>query len=147
MINIEGKNKDLVKKIAEKYNLRLLFLFGSRVTGRIHKESDYDFGYISNRELTLMEEGQFIIDLMPLAKARDERLINLVNFKRAKPLLLHAATNEAQLLYERLPGYFANLQARAFRMYVEIIPLIKMKAERMGIHWKQIKPDLPARDR
>jgi len=136
VINIDSKKENLIKKIVGEYELQLLFLFGSRVTGRIHKESDYDFGYISERDLSLEEEGQFIIDLMPIAGARDERLINLVNFKRAKPLLLYAATNEAQLLYEKLPGYFANLQARAFRMYVEIIPLIKMKAERMGIKLK-----------
>jgi len=136
MINIDSKKENLIKKITERYDLQLLFLFGSRVTGRIYKESDYDFGYISNRELTLMEEGQFIIDLMPIAGARDERLINLVNFKRAKPLLLYAATSNSQLLFEKKENEFDELKIRAFKMYVEIIPLIKMKAERMGIKLK-----------
>ncbi len=136
MIKLSEKNKNLIAKIAGKYDLRLLFLFGSRVTGRIHKESDYDFGYISERDLSLMEEGQLIIDLMPIAGARDERLINLVSFKRAKPLLLYAATSNSQLLFEKKENEFDELKIRAFKMYVEIIPLLKMKAKRMGINIK-----------
>ena len=136
MIKIDEKKEELIQNIARKYDLRLLFLFGSRVTGRVHKESDFDFGYISNRVLSMMEEGQMIIDLMPIAEVRDERIINLVSFKMAKPLLLYSATSNAQLLYEKENDYFDELKLRAFRMYVEIIPLLKIKAERMGIKIK-----------
>lgn len=135
-VEINEKLKDRVAKLAEKYGLRLVFLFGSQVTGRTHKESDFDFGYISSRELSITDEGYLIIDLMPVAKVRDERLINLVNFKKASPLLLYSALNNAQLLFEDKPGFFSNIQAYAFKLFVETQPLYRLKAERLGINLK-----------
>ena len=130
---ITEKLKSRVENLAHKYGLNLLFLFGSQITGQTHKESDFDFGYIANRDLSMEEEGRLIIELMPVARVRDERIINLVSFKRAKPLLLYSALNNAQLLYEREAGYFAGYQAYAFKIYVETLPLFKLKAERLGI--------------
>src|SRR3989344_7749574 len=101
MFSINHKKEGLVKKAAEKYGLSLLFLFGSQITGQTHKESDFDFGYVSSRGLSVEEEGYLIGELMPIAEVSDERAINLVNFKRASPLLLYSALHNAQLLYEK----------------------------------------------
>lgn len=135
-IQIDNKLKDLVIKLAEKYGLRLLFLFGSQVTGQTHKESDFDFGYISSRDLSITDEGNLIIDLMPVARVRDERFINLVDFKKANPLLLYSALNDAQLLFENKSGFFSNLQAYSFKLFIETQPLYQLKAERLGINLK-----------
>lgn len=130
-MELSGKQKKKINEIAEKYNLKLLFLFGSQVTGQTHAESDYDIGYLSERELTLNEEGELIIALMPIIEVRDERLINLVSLKKASPLLLYAATKSAQVLYEKRKTAFAELQALAFKKYIEMMPLYKLKRERM----------------
>lgn len=135
-IEIDDKLKERVAKLAEKYGLRLVFLFGSQVTGKTHKESDFDFGYISSRDLSMTDEGYLIIDLMPVARVRDERLINLVNFKKPSPLLLYSALNNAQLLFESKLGFFSNLQAYSFKLFIETQPLYVLKAERLGINLK-----------
>ena len=136
MIQISHKKEEQVIKIAQKYDLSLLFLFGSQVSGQTHKESDFDFGYIASRGLSIEEEGRLIGELMPVAEVNDERAINLVDFKRACPLLLYSALNSAQLLYEKEKDAFANLQNYAFKIYIETLPLFKLKAERMGIAQK-----------
>ena len=70
---------------------------------------------------------------MPIAEVNDERLINLVNFQGANPLLRRAAGENAELLYEKESGMFAEFQAYAFKSYIETLPLFRLKAERMGI--------------
>lgn len=132
MIKITEKKIKYIKKIAQKYSLELLLLFGSQVTGKTHKESDFDFGYLSLRRLNLDQEGRLINNLLFLVENYDERAINLVNVRKATPLLLYAMTSRAQLLYERKPETFAALRACAFKKYVETKPLYKLKAERLG---------------
>ena len=88
MINVNVTKQELIKKLAKNYQLELLILFGSQITGRIHRESDFDIGYISRLQLTSEDEGHLIIALMPIVEQQDERVINLVNLKRVTPLLL-----------------------------------------------------------
>ncbi len=130
-ISLNERAKTKIDKLVQKYNLELLLLFGSRVTGKVHKESDYDIGYASGRRLDLDDEGRLINDLMGVIGADDERVINLVSIKKAKPLLLYAITSSCQVLYEKEPTVFARLRAFAFKQYVETKPLYEEKARRV----------------
>ena len=121
-----------IKNIVQRYSLELLLLFGSRVSGKIHKESDYDIAYLSRRHLDLDEEGQLILDLLPIIGERDERLINLINIRKATPLLLYAITSRCQVLYESEPTKFATLRAYAFKKYIEMKPLYEKRARRLS---------------
>ena len=75
----------LIKKIAQKYNLELILLFGSRVNGKISKESDFDIAYLSKRELNMEEEVGLNCDLMRIFQSD---MVDLTNVRRANPLLL-----------------------------------------------------------
>ena len=127
MIELTDKKREIIKELAEKYSLRLVLLFGSQVSGKTHKESDYDIGYLSKRPLDLNEEGKLIIDLMPVLEINDERLINLVNIKKSAPLLLHAITSQCEILHEGEAALFATLRASAFKKYIEMKPLYEAK--------------------
>ncbi|MEK7500650.1 MAG: nucleotidyltransferase domain-containing protein [Patescibacteria group bacterium] len=130
-ILLNEKAKTKIEQLAQKYNLELVLLFGSQVTGKVHKESDYDIGYVSARKLDLDDEGRLINDLMGVVGVDDERFINLVNIKKANPLLLYAITSSCQVLYEKEPTVFARLRAFAFKQYVETKPLYEEKARRL----------------
>ena len=80
MIDVE-KIKPQIKELAEKHGLKLVMLFGSQVTGKTHKESDYDIAYLSDKKLSFDDEGRIIIEIAPIIGARDERLINLSSIK------------------------------------------------------------------
>lgn len=124
-----------VKDLAQKYSLELLLLFGSRISGEIHQESDYDIAYLSNRRLGLDEEGRLINGLLPLFGEHDERKINLVNIRKASPLLLYAMTSEGQVLFEQTPTTFASLRAYAFKKYIETKPLYEERKRRLQKHF------------
>ena len=85
----------------------------------------------SRRPLTPDDEGRLINDLLPLAVANDERLINLVNIGRTGPLLRYAIANGCQVLYENEPTTFARLRAYAFKQYIETKPLYEERAKRL----------------
>lgn len=127
---ITFKKKSLLKKIAQKFSLELILLFGSRVEkpGNLHQESDFDVAYLGSRHLDLMEEAQLIIDLVPIFQSEN---IDLVNLKKASPLLLYAITKNCQVLYEKKALTFAALRAYAFKKYVETKPLYEEKYKRL----------------
>lgn len=127
-MNLSETQKYHITKIAQKYNLELILLFGSRVEKKIHKESDYDVAYLSKSQLDLMEEAQLIVDLAPIFQSEN---IDLVNLKKASPLLFYAITRNCQVIYEKKPLTFASLRVYAFKKYVETKPLYEAKFKRL----------------
>ena len=96
---IADKIKPQIKKLAEKHGLSLVILFGSQVAGKTHKESDYDFAYLSDKKLSFEDEGKIIIDLAEVIGARDERLINLTDIKKAGAFLLKEIFDRHHVLF------------------------------------------------
>lgn len=132
---VEIKDKQLIKKIAQKYNLELILLFGSRVEKKLHKESDFDVAYLAKRNLTLNEESELIVKLAPTFKSEN---IDLVNLRKAPPLLFYAITKDCQVIYERDPLVFPILRAYAFKKYIETKPLYETKFKRLGKRIKRL---------
>lgn len=122
------KDKNRIKKIAQKYGLDLLLLFGSRATETNLEKSDFDVAYLAKKTLDLEKESRLIVDLMPVFKSE---IIDLVNIKKASPLLLYAITNSCSVLYESKPLTFASLRVYAFKQYVETKPLYEEKFRRL----------------
>ncbi|OGI64273.1 hypothetical protein A3H53_03675 [Candidatus Nomurabacteria bacterium RIFCSPLOWO2_02_FULL_40_10] len=111
--------KSKIAPLAEKYGLKLIVLFGSQVSGKTHRESDYDIAYLSKKELSLEEESGFMYGLMPILKIRDERLVNIVDMKTAGPLMLYSITNKGRVLFEREIGSFFALKIYAWKVFVD----------------------------
>lgn len=132
MFDTKSKN-ELLKKIAQKYSIELFLLFGSRFSGTAYKGSDFDIAYLGKKTLDLEEESQLIIDLSLIFKSEN---IDLVNLRKASPLLFYAITKECQVLYETKPLIFHTLRAYGFKKYVETMPLYEEKMKRIQ---KEIK--------
>ena len=122
------KEKALIEKVAQKYLLELVLLFGSRVQRKIHRESDFDIAYLSKKLLDLEKEAKLIIELSPIFKSEN---IDLVNLKKAPPLLFYAITKNCKVLYEKTPLLFANLRAYSFKKYIETKPFYEEKFKRL----------------
>jgi len=127
-MEITPEEKIKLEKLAAKYELELLVLFGSAVTGKTHKESDADVAYLSKKPLTLREESEMSVALQPILK---NRTIDLVNIRMAPPLLLYAITDHGKILYQSDPLVFYELRAYAFKRYIEAEPLFELKKQRL----------------
>lgn len=130
-MTLAQNSKEIIDKLAQKYSLELILLFGSQVTGKTHKESDFDIAYSSKRRLSIKEESELIIGLMSVVNITDERLINLVNIKTTSPLLFYAITSNCQILFSKDDLIFPTMRAYAFKKFVETKPLYDLKRDRL----------------
>lgn len=94
-------------------DLRLLVLFGSAAKGRLQSKSDLD--------LAVMCDGSADLDALYLALAprlRTARL-DLVDLRRAGPILAFEVARSGRLLFENAPGLFRQFQSLASRRYAD----------------------------
>jgi predicted nucleotidyltransferase len=94
-------------------DLRLLVLFGSLARGRARSESDID--------VAVQCDGPADLDALYLAMAPrfgTDRL-DLVDIRRAGPILAMAVARTGRPLFEREPGAFREFQSLASRRYCD----------------------------
>jgi len=110
------KEKKQFNKIAEKYGLKLLLLFGSQVNKKnLHQESDFDIAYLAERELKGREQIDLNCDLMDIFHSDK---IDMVNLKNVDPLLRYEIAINSELLYGDGLDYLES-NAFAFRTYID----------------------------
>ena len=127
-------DQDKIKEIAEKYGLKLLLLFGSRVSGKTHPMSDFDFGFISEKELTYSEKGNLIVDLSRLIKKEAD----VVDLKNIGPLFKYEIVKNNRVLFDAKNEYeyfFVNVMQE----YFEAERLFKMRDDIITNKIKELK--------
>ncbi len=135
-MEIDDKKEKLMREIAQKYDLRLVLLFGSQVDGKqLHNESDFDVAYLSKRKLDLMEEARMMTEMAPYFHNDN---IDLVNLKNAPPLLYYAVFDKCQVLFQEDELLFLTLRIYAFRKFVEMQPIYELQRQRLREYAKQI---------
>lgn len=118
-------NKNKIAEIAKCYNLTLVVLFGSQVTGFTHKESDVDVAYMSDRKLSFYDETLLNTELTEVF--RNDK-VSLVNLKTASPLLLKQIVMNAIVLYEQAPHLFTETFLYILRVYEDAKPIFDLRA-------------------
>jgi predicted nucleotidyltransferase len=93
--------------------LQFVLLFGSQSSGQAQAESDIDLGFLYDEPVDLLNLTNKVIQL--LCKDR----VDVVDLRRANPLLCYSAARQGKLLYERCPGLFNRFYSLSFRRYVD----------------------------
>ena len=94
-------------------DLELLILFGSSASGRIRKTSDVDVAVRCDAAADL--DALF----MALAPRLKSDRLDLVDLRRAGPLLAFEVARSGYVLFERSPGLFREFQSLASRRYAD----------------------------
>lgn len=108
---VEGVRQRLADLPGLMPDLQLVILFGSMVKGRMGRESDVDLGVLC--------DGPADLDALYLAIAPrlgTDRL-DLIDLRRAGPLLAFEVARTGRLLFERSRGAFRQFQSLASRRY------------------------------
>ena len=87
--------KQIVSPIAKKYNLKSLYLMGSRARGDNRPDSDYDFCY-DMKKPSLMELSGLMVDLTEALNGK----IDLINRKTKSKFLLEGLERDGIAIYE-----------------------------------------------
>ncbi|MBU4298623.1 nucleotidyltransferase domain-containing protein [Patescibacteria group bacterium] len=117
--------KRKLKELAEKYQLRMMILFGSQVRKQprqLHQESDVDVAYLSKKDLS----GKEIIALdCDLIDVFSQDRVDLTNLRQDNPFLRYEIAKNSQLLYGKEMDYL-EFKAFAFKDYVNHQPLFDL---------------------
>ncbi len=106
--------------------LKMLVLFGSRATGKIHAESDWDFAalydeevrkaYIKDNAWAWFEVPQLLGQLFEINSDK----IDVVELNNCSWLIAHFVARDGVLLYEKDPGGFEYFRLTALRSESEL---------------------------
>ena len=102
--------------------LRLVLLFGSIATGSVHRRSDIDLAFLFDTPADVLALTNAVVRLLGTDN------IDVVDLRRASPLLKYSAARHGKVLYEKTPGDFPVFYSLAFRMYDDTRKLREAKA-------------------
>ena len=134
---IKTKLEKVAPKLAKKYGLDFLVIFGSYARGKMRKNSDIDIGFMG--KVDFHNELELAGVLSDLLKTNH---LDLVNLGRASPFLSNLATHEALLIYEKEKGTFADFRSYAFKRSVETKFLRDLKFGRTLDYVRKYQPSL-----
>ena len=103
----------LLDPLCGQYRLRLIVVFGSTVTGLRGPESDLDLALLADAPLDLVAVTTDVIRLLHTDH------VDVVDLRRASPLLAMEVARHSRLIYERQPGLHVEFTSLAFRRYVD----------------------------
>lgn len=102
--------------------LRLILLFGSSVTGKMHRHSDIDLAFLFDRDIDILALTNNVIRLLHTDN------VDVIDMKHASPLLNFSAGKNGRLLYERSQGEFNSFSSLTFRRYIDTKKFRDMQA-------------------
>lgn len=114
-MKIAKEQKNRIKKIAEKYNLKLVLVFGSYVNGNTHPQSDLDIAVLSEKDFDFSKHCSLVCDFEKIFSGRN---IDLVLLNRANPLLLKKILENCQIIHGK-KKILESLKLYSFHRYCD----------------------------
>ncbi|MCX6763865.1 MAG: nucleotidyltransferase domain-containing protein [Candidatus Moranbacteria bacterium] len=111
-----------IAKIAEKFHLKLVLIFGSFANGKNRKDSDLDMAVLGSKKISFNEQ----VDLINEFSSVFHKNIDLSILNRTNPLLLFEASKNSLLLYGSREE-FMQFKLRAFNAYNDYAPFFEME--------------------
>ena len=105
---------------ARQAGLRLLVLFGSRVLGNVHGQSDWDFGYLASGTL----DEELLRERLMGILGTD--LVDLVDLSKASVLLRIQVAVNGKPVFEDETGVFQTFQIDAASFWCDVEPVLRV---------------------
>lgn len=130
-------NKELLG-IVEKYNIELLVYFGSYQTEYYNQESDIDIAFLASGPLALDDQISLLEDLIRLHRKSE---LDLVDLRRADPVLRYEVALNGKVLYEKEVGLFERYSLFYIKRFYELKPLFEEEKKRIANSIKEVLGD------
>jgi predicted nucleotidyltransferase len=114
--------------LLEEEALQLVSLFGSQSSGQLHPDSDIDLAFLYDEPVDLLELTNKVTRLLHTDR------VDVVDLRRANPLLCLSAARQGKLLYEQCSGLFNRFYSLSFRRYVDTKKLRDARQRVDGYH-------------
>ena len=110
-------DRTALAELCREYELDLVILFGSRARGQARADSDSDLGILSRGGLIPSDDMSKLYARLREITGLPE--IDLIDLRRAPPLLKYNAAHDAMVLYESEPGRFNLFHVWAWKLYLD----------------------------
>jgi predicted nucleotidyltransferase len=117
-----GGQKLKIAKIAKKFQLKLILVFGSFASGKNREDSDLDVAVLGAREISFAEQINLINEFAGIF----HKNIDLSVLNRANPLLIFQASQNSILLFGTREE-FLKFKLYAFKSYNDYAPYFEME--------------------
>jgi len=104
---------------ARQAGLGLLVLFGSRVLGQVHGQSDWDFGYLAGGTLDEELLRERLMEIL------GTELVDLVDLSKASALLRIQVAVGGKPVFEDETGIFQTFQIDAASFWCDVEPVLR----------------------
>ena len=121
-VKIIKSRKLKIAKIAKKFQLKLVVIFGSFANGKNRKDSDLDIAVLGSREVSFNEQISLTNEFSQIFNKN----IDLSVLNKANPLLLFQASENSILLYGSREE-FSKFKLYAFNVYNDYAPYFEME--------------------
>lgn len=105
--------RESLKPLFKEEGLQLVVLFGSAVSGKIHKQSDIDLAILFDKPFDILSITNRVISLLHTDH------IDIIDLKHATPLMKFSVSKNGIIIYEKEQGMFNEFCSLAFRMYID----------------------------
>ena len=109
--------------------LELVIRFGSTVANRARPDSDLDIAVLAERELSLADQERIVIGLSRRHGIPEDK-IDLVDLRRAPPLLQHEVAEQGELL-EGDPDEFLRFRVSAWKVHQDTARLRRAREQNL----------------
>lgn len=120
------KIMDALRPLMRRSDIQLIILFGSTARGDTHRGSDIDVAILAAEAFDPISMTNDISGLLGTSR------VDVVDLRRASPLLALEALRHGQLLYESRPGNYAAFYSLALRRYVDTAKLRVAQQQAIG---------------
>jgi uncharacterized protein len=114
--------KTQIAKIAEKFQLKLVMIFGSFASGKNREDSDLDIAVLDLKNASLNEQISLTNELSLIFKKN----VDLSVLDKANPLLLFQISKNSILLHGNKEEFF-KFKLYAFNVYNDYAPYFEME--------------------
>lgn len=115
-----------INNIAKSYDLKLLLLFGSRVSQFLNKESDFDVAYLPKKKVDFQSEYRLNYEL---TKVFGSDRVDTVDLEKSPPLLTQQIFQSHQILFCSDRKVYNLYKIYAFKRFIEAAPLFRLRDE------------------
>lgn len=116
MIEISEKQKEKIARICRSFGVKILLLFGSQISGKIHKESDFDLAFVGGRPFDFEETARLNAELQSIF---GEARVETVDILKTSPLLKKRIFDDHAVLYLDNKFLYYSLASYASKSYLE----------------------------
>ncbi len=126
-------NFNLICRIAEKYHLKLLILFGSNVRGGTHQKSDIDLAFYPSKPV---DEEKLYEEFVQALKREDIDLVNLATTQNH--LIRFEILHTGKVIYEAEKGVKSRMEWQSYFDYVDFKKYYDWRSELIGVKLAEV---------